>query len=40
MGIQRCTFLIDSAGKIAKVWKRVKVDGHEQQVLEAANQLD
>lgn len=35
MGIQRSTFLIDSEGKIAKIWKRVKVDGHDQQVLDA-----
>lgn len=35
MGIQRSTYLIDSAGKVAKVWKRVKVDGHDQQVLDA-----
>lgn len=39
MGIQRSTFLIDSAGKVAKVWKRVKVDGHDDQVLEALQQL-
>jgi peroxiredoxin Q/BCP len=35
MGIQRSTFLIDSAGRVAKVWKQVKVDGHDQQVLAA-----
>jgi len=35
MGIQRSTFLIDGGGKVAKVWKRVKVDGHEMQVLDA-----
>jgi peroxiredoxin Q/BCP len=35
MGIQRSTFLIDATGKVAKVWKRVSVDGHDQQVLEA-----
>lgn len=34
MGIQRCTYVIDAAGKIVKVWKRVKVDGHDQQVLD------
>jgi peroxiredoxin Q/BCP len=39
MGIQRSTFLIDPAGKVAKVWKRVQVDGHDQKVLEALNQL-
>ncbi len=39
MGIQRSTFLIDPKGKIAHIWKRVKVDGHDQQVLEALDQL-
>jgi peroxiredoxin Q/BCP len=39
MGIQRSTFLIDPAGKVAKVWKRVQVDGHDQKVLEALNVL-
>jgi peroxiredoxin Q/BCP len=39
MGIQRSTFLIDANGKVAKVWKRVKVDGHDQQVLDALKEL-
>jgi peroxiredoxin Q/BCP len=39
MGIQRSTFLIDDEGKVAKVWKRVKVDGHDQQVLDAVDAL-
>jgi len=39
MGIQRSTFLIDSNGKIAKVWKRVNVDGHDDQVIEAIRRL-
>lgn len=39
MGIQRSTFLIDSSGKIAQVWKRVKVDGHDQQVIDAIKAL-
>ena len=29
MGIQRSTFLIGADGKVAKVWKAVKVDGHD-----------
>jgi peroxiredoxin Q/BCP len=33
MGIARSTFVIDAAGKVAKVFKAVKVDGHDQQVL-------
>lgn len=39
MGIQRSTYLIDPAGKVARVWKRVKVDGHDQQVLAALGEL-
>ncbi|MEM9368102.1 MAG: thioredoxin-dependent thiol peroxidase [Planctomycetota bacterium] len=40
MGIQRSTFIIDAAGKVARVWKRVKVDGHDDQVLEAISELE
>jgi peroxiredoxin Q/BCP len=39
MGIQRSTFLIDKTGTIAKVWKKVSVDGHDAQVLEALQEL-
>ena len=39
MGIVRSTFLIDSAGKIAKIWPKVKVKGHAVEVLDAARQL-
>jgi peroxiredoxin Q/BCP len=35
MGIQRSTFLIDRAGKVRKVWKRVNVEGHDAEVLAA-----
>ncbi len=35
MGVQRSTFLIDPTGKIVKVWPKVSVDGHDQQVLAA-----
>lgn len=38
-GIQRSTYLIDADGKIAKVWKAVKVDGHDQQVIDAIQTL-
>jgi len=34
MGITRSTFLIDGAGKVARVWPKVKVDGHVDEVLE------
>jgi Peroxiredoxin len=36
MGIVRSTVLIDEAGKVAKVWDKVKVAGHANEVLEAA----
>jgi len=39
MGIQRATFLIDAEGKIARIWPKVKVDGHVAEVLEAAKEL-
>ena len=39
-GIQRSTFLIDGEGKIAKIWKSVKVDGHDQQVIDAIELLE
>lgn len=39
MGIQRSTFLIDADGKVAKVWKRVQVDGHDAKVLEEVAKL-
>ena len=39
MGIQRSTYLIDADGRVAKLWKRVKVDGHDQQVIDALKEL-
>ncbi len=36
MGIERATYLIGADGKIAKVWRKVKVPGHVEAVLEAA----
>lgn len=39
MGIQRSTYLIDEDGKVAKVWKRVQVDGHDEQVVTALREL-
>ena len=39
MGIQRSTYLIDAAGKVAKLWKAVKVDGHDEHVLKAITEL-
>jgi peroxiredoxin Q/BCP len=39
MGIARMTFLIGPDGKIARIWPKVKVDGHAEQVLAAAKAL-
>lgn len=38
MGIRRTTVLIDPAGRIARVWTHVKVDGHAEAVLEAVRE--
>ena len=35
LGVERTTFIIDEKGKIKKIFPKVKVDGHEQEVLEA-----
>lgn len=39
MGIDRSTFLIDGDGRIVRVWRKVKVPGHVEEVLEAARRL-
>jgi thioredoxin-dependent peroxiredoxin len=39
MGIQRSTFLVNAKGTVVKVWKRVQVDGHDAQVLDALRSL-
>jgi peroxiredoxin Q/BCP len=39
MGIQRSTFLIDAEGKVAQVWKKVNVDGHDEEVIAALKEL-
>lgn len=39
MGIERATFLIGADGKIARIWRKVKVPGHAAEVLEAAKTL-
>jgi len=38
-GIERTTFLIGGDGKIARVWRKVRVPGHAEEVLEAAKEL-
>ena len=40
LGIERATFLIGPDGKIAQIWRKVKVPGHVEAVLEAARALD
>jgi thioredoxin-dependent peroxiredoxin len=39
MGMDRSTFLIDSSGKIAKVWRKVRVEGHANEVMQVAQTL-
>jgi len=39
LGILRTTVLLDRNGKIAKIWRNVKVDGHADEVLEAVQNL-
>ena len=39
MGVERATFLVDKSGKIAQIWRKVKVPGHAEAVLEAARAL-
>jgi peroxiredoxin Q/BCP len=39
LGVLRTTVLIDSNGRIARIWHGVKVDGHADAVLAAAREL-
>ena len=39
MGITRATYLIDKGGLIARIWPKVKVEGHAEEVLAAAKAL-
>ena len=39
MGIERSTFIIGRNGEIAKEWRSVKVEGHAQEVLNAAKSM-
>lgn len=39
MGIERATFLIDRDGTISRIWRKVKVPGHAEEVLAAAKEL-
>ncbi len=39
MGIERSTFLPDANGVLRREWRKIKVDGHAEEVLEAAKSL-
>ncbi len=39
MGIERATFLVSGDGTLAQVWRKVKVPGHAEEVLEAVKSL-
>ncbi len=39
MGVERSTFLLDGEGKLVKEWRKVKVNGHVEEVLAAAQGL-
>ncbi|MDB5669686.1 MAG: peroxiredoxin [Alphaproteobacteria bacterium] len=39
MGIERATFLVDRDGRIHRIWRKVKVPGHAEEVLAAAREL-
>lgn len=39
MGIDRSTFLVDGKGRLAKIWRKVKVTGHVEEVLAAVRDL-
>lgn len=40
MGVERSTFLIDKTGKLRQEWRKVKVKGHVEEVLEAVKALE
>ena len=39
MGIERATFLVDRDGVVKRIWRKVKVPGHAEEVLAAAREL-
>ena len=39
MGVERTTFLLDRDGRIVRIWNKVKVPGHAEEVLQAAREL-
>ncbi|MGB5102645.1 MAG: peroxiredoxin [Steroidobacteraceae bacterium] len=39
LGVERSTFLLDAKGVLRQEWRKVKVDGHAEEVLAAAREL-
>lgn len=39
MGVERTTFLLDAEGRIEKIWPKVKVEGHAEEVLKAVRDM-
>ena len=39
MGMERATFLIGTDGRVLRAWRKVKVPGHAQEVLDSAREL-
>jgi peroxiredoxin Q/BCP len=39
LGMERASFLVDGAGRVAQIWPKVKVEGHAAEVMEAARGL-
>jgi peroxiredoxin Q/BCP len=39
MGVERSTFIIDAEGRISRIFRKVKVEGHTQEVLGALSSL-
>lgn len=39
MGVERATFLVDAKGRVARLWRKVKVPGHAEEVLAAVRAL-
>jgi peroxiredoxin Q/BCP len=39
LGVERSTFLLDASGQLRHEWRKVKVPGHAEEVLEAAQRI-
>jgi peroxiredoxin Q/BCP len=40
LGVERSTFLIDGEGALRRIWRKVKVDGHADEVLDAVREVE